>query len=290
MSQTEFLLHPELIEAMPVGAERVAHLMGKRIAETLIDDPIRDPSLSIVIRTLNEAARLEQLFEDIHHQNYTSNVEVIVVDNESTDRTQQVARHYGAKVLTIPRNEFTYPRSMNMGVAASSYDVVLLTVGHVSLSNTYNLHAGARHFRNNTVGGAFGTVLPNDNASSAEKLTALWCGMGALRHTHEVRHATVGTLGATAAMIAKPVWQELGRFDERYEAGGEDTVLARLMLQNGYDIINEPALTVHHSHGLDWGDTIKQGRAWRETLRAPQPFDRQAVFARRPDLRDDTTE
>lgn len=290
MKQAEYLLHPELIDSMPVGGHFTAHLMSKRVGDTLADNPADDPNLSVVIRTLNEAARLEQLFEDIHHQRYASEVEVVVVDNESTDRTRQVATYYGAEVVTLPRGEFTYPKSMNLGVEASSHDTVFLTVGHALLSNVHNLHAGARHFKGDSVAGAFGTVLPNDNASYIEKLATLGCITWASRPADKIKKATMGVLGATGAMIAKPVWQELGKFDERYETGGEDTALAGLMLEGDYDIIKEPALTVHHSHGLGLADSIKQVRAWNETLKAPQQFDRQAILARRPDLRDNGIE
>jgi glycosyltransferase involved in cell wall biosynthesis len=284
MKQLEHLLHPELIDSMPVGARVTAHLINKRAHETLVDEPANDPNLSVVIRTRNVAARLEQLFEDIHHQVYSSEVEVIVVDSESTDRTPRVASYYGAEVVTLPRGEFTYPKSMNSGVEAASHDTVFVTVGHALLSNVYNLHAGARHFNHDTVAGAFGTVLPNDNASYIEKLAALG-NVLASRPAHKIKEVTMGVLAATGAMIAKPAWQELGRFDERYEAGGDDTALAGLMLKNGYDVLREAALTVHHSHGLGMVDYIKQDRAWNKSLKGPQPYDEQELLARRPDLR-----
>ena len=85
-------------------------------------------------------------------------------------------------------------------------------------------------------------------------------------------------------MIAKPVWQELGRFDERYQHGGEDEALARLMLKNGYAIVEEPALSVHHSHGLSVVDYWKQLRYYRQ-VRQPKQFDGQELLRRRPDLR-----
>lgn len=284
MTQLEHLLHPELIDSMPVGARFTAHLLNKRAGETLVDEPANDPNLSVVIRTLNVAARLEQLFEDIHHQLYSSEVEVIVVDTESTDSTRQVAGYYGAEVVTLPRGEFTYPKSINLGVEASSHDTVFITVGHVLLSNVYSLHAGARHFNYDTVAGTFGTVLPNDNASYIEKLETLG-NVWASGPPQKIKKATMGVLAATGAMIAKPAWQELGRFDERYEYGGEDTALAGLMLKNGYDVIREVALTVHHSHGLSMVDYFKQGMHRSKNLKGPRSFDRQDLLARRPDIR-----
>jgi len=281
------LLHPELIESIPFGESTTAKLLANRVGETLVDDPDNDPNISVVVRTLNEAAKLEKLFEDIHSQLFRNEVEVVVVDNESTDRTSQVAKHYGAEVITLSRDAFTYPKSMNLGMEAASNDLVFLTVGHARLSNTHNLHAGARHFgKDDSVVGAFGTVLPNEGASYVENWAAtvgnnLWLAKPA----HKIKKAGLGVLGATGAMIAKPAWRELGRFDERYETGGEDTAMAKIMLEKGYGIVKEPALTVHHSHGLGLVDSVKQMVHWQKTLKAPRQFDRQELFARRPDLR-----
>jgi GT2 family glycosyltransferase len=282
----QYLLHPELLETVPFGNSRTAKLLNQRISDTLVDDPRSDPNVSVVVRVFDEAAKLEKLFEDIDKQLYSGEVEVIVVDNCSRDRSAEVAKSHGAEVVTLPRSEFTYPRSMNMGVEAASNDLVFLTVAHVRLSNTHNLHAGARHFnRNDNTAGAFGTCLPAEGASYLER----WAAAGdptlfLARPAKPIKKCGLGALGATGAMISKRVWTELGRFDERYQAGGEDTALAKLMLKAGYRVVQEPAMTVHHSHGLGFKDSVKQYINQLAT-RAPRQLDEQRLMARRPDLR-----
>jgi GT2 family glycosyltransferase len=173
---------------------------------------------------------------------------------------------------------------MNLGFIAASHDVVLTTVGHANLSNTYNFHAGARHFNNSDVGGAFAGVLHNEGASAIERYASVIVGLELMKPAHKVKRARMGVLAATSAMISKAAWEELGGFDERYETGGEDTALAAKMLANGYGVIREPAMTVHHSHGLGVIDSIKQLHGWNQTLKAPQKLDRDELLARRPDL------
>jgi GT2 family glycosyltransferase len=285
MVSDPYLLHPELLETVPFGNARTAKLLNRRISDTLVDDPRRDPNVSLVVRVFNEAAKLEKLFEDINRQLYSGEVQVIVVDNYSRDRSVEVAKRHGAEVVMLPRSEFTYPRSMNLGVEAASHDLVFLTVAHVRLSSTHNLHAGARHFRNDNTAGAFGTCLPAEGASYLER----WAAAGdptlfLARPAKPIKNCGLGTLGATGAMISKRVWTELGRFDERYQAGGEDTALAKLMLKAGYRVVQEPAMTVHHSHGLGFKDAVKQYINQRAT-RAPTQLDEQRLMARRPDLR-----
>jgi GT2 family glycosyltransferase len=282
-----YLLHPNLFESVPFGKSLTARLLHQRMSETLADDPNNDPSVSIVVRSFNEANKLEWLIEDIHNQLFSGEVEVVVVDNGSSDRTPQVAKYYGAEVVSLPQSDFNYPKSLNLGMEAASNDLVLVTVAHARLSNIHNLHAGARHFsKNDDTAGAFGTTLPNEGASYLERwgVTANYYVCLA-RPARRIKMVGPGVLAATNAMIAKPVWRELGRFDERYEAGGEDTALAKLMLKNGYGVVQEPALTVHHSHGLGFGDSLKQLVHQLQILRAPRQFDSQALLARRPDLR-----
>lgn len=241
------LLHPEYIRSIPIVGNRTAHWLGQRVAETLIDNPANDPAVSVVIRTYNEAATLENLMQDLSSQQVAP-AEIIVVDNESTDNTREVAQKYNAKIVTIRKGEFTYARSMNMGMEAAANDAVFLAVGHTLLSSTLTLHAGARHFKpGSNVGCAFYYAMPSNHAAAMEKITG---GMAPLTANRAKAIPKLGMgLAATGAMFSKSAWKALGAFDERYETGGEDNVLARAMIANGYDVICDPAIAVHHSHG-----------------------------------------
>lgn len=287
MAKDSFLLHPNFFESVPLGNSLTAKLLNQRVAETLLDNPSNDPTVSVVIRAFNEADTLELLLEDIDNQLFSSEVEVVVVDNGSTDRTAQVARHHGADVVTLPQSSFSYPKSLNVGVEAACNDLVFVTVAHARLTSIHNLHAGARHFRRNTdTAGAFGTCLLNENASYVEKwTTAAGINLTMARRAQRIKKAGIGVLAANCAMIAKRAWQELGGFDERYEAGGEDTALAKSMLENGCGVVKDPALAVHHSHGLGLRDSVKQHFHQLQIVGTPREFDRQELLGRRPDLR-----
>jgi glycosyltransferase involved in cell wall biosynthesis len=281
------LLHSGFVASVPFGASLTSRLLTRRVAETLVDDPKADPNITVVIRALNEAAKLEQLFEDIGNQIFENEIELIVVDNESTDGTPEVAKSHHAVVVTLPRGSFSYPKALNVGMAAASNELVFLTNAHVLLSNALTLHAGARHFVGAAdTGGAFGSVLPAGNASYVERLSAMGTGNLTLANrAHRLTKAGLGALAATGAMVAKEAWRQLGRFDERYQSGGEDTALAKLMIKNGWSVVEEPALTVHHSHGLGLADNFKQYLDQLKIVKAPRQLDKQDLLNRRPDLR-----
>ncbi len=57
-----------------------------------------EPLVSIVIPTYNSEKTLPLCLESVKRQTYR-NIEVIVVDSYSKDRTVEIARRFGAKVI-----------------------------------------------------------------------------------------------------------------------------------------------------------------------------------------------
>jgi len=68
---------------------------------------------SLVIRAYNEARHLPRLLEGVRQQT-VKDVEVILVDSGSTDDTVSIAESYGAKIVHIPPQDFTFGRSLNV--------------------------------------------------------------------------------------------------------------------------------------------------------------------------------
>ncbi len=87
-------------------------------------------SCSLVIRAYNEEKHIGRLLEGTSHQTMRD-VEVILVDSGSSDATTSIAAHYGAKVVHIPPAEFTFGRSLNLGIAAASGEFIVIASAHV---------------------------------------------------------------------------------------------------------------------------------------------------------------
>jgi glycosyltransferase involved in cell wall biosynthesis len=84
--------------------------------------------VSIVIPALNEEKYLPKLLTSIGRQDYQGNVEVIVVDGNSSDKTVIVAKQFIDKVpqlsiLTLKRKGIGYQR--NKGAARAKYKYLL---------------------------------------------------------------------------------------------------------------------------------------------------------------------
>ncbi|NMC79414.1 MAG: glycosyltransferase family 2 protein [Chloroflexi bacterium] len=89
------------------------------------------PVCSVVIRAYNEAAHIGRLLTGISQQTI-QNVQIILVDSGSTDDTVEIAtRHPAVQVVKIRPEEFTFGRSLNLGVAQAEADVVVIASAHV---------------------------------------------------------------------------------------------------------------------------------------------------------------
>ena len=81
--------------------------------------PTDKPLVSIVIPTYNSEKTLPLTLESIRRQTY-ENIEVIVVDNYSTDRTVKIAKSYGAEVIQV-RGERAKAKNLGLKHAKGKY-------------------------------------------------------------------------------------------------------------------------------------------------------------------------
>lgn len=85
---------------------------------------------SIVIRAFNEAKHLPRLFDGIGQQT-VEDVEIVLVDSGSTDSTVDIAKSYGAKIVRISPDEFTFGRSLNIGIQAATSELIVIASAHI---------------------------------------------------------------------------------------------------------------------------------------------------------------
>lgn len=85
--------------------------------------------ISVVIRARNEEKYIDRLLYGITQQTI-KNVEVVLVDSGSTDNTLAIASQYPVKVVHIQPENFTFGRSLNMGIEASSGEAIVIISAH----------------------------------------------------------------------------------------------------------------------------------------------------------------
>lgn len=94
------------------------------------------PSISIIIPARNEEHRLPMLLDSISLQSKAP-MEVIVVDDESTDNTREVAEEYLCQVVSIvdrPKEFAPKPFALHSGAKRASGDVLLFLDSDTKIS------------------------------------------------------------------------------------------------------------------------------------------------------------
>ena len=84
---------------------------------------MKNNTISIIIPAYNEEKHLPLCLESLSNLNYPKrNIEIIVVDNGSTDRTREIARSFGVRLLRDDTKNVSGLR--NYGVANSKGDIL----------------------------------------------------------------------------------------------------------------------------------------------------------------------
>jgi glycosyltransferase involved in cell wall biosynthesis len=239
------------------------------------------PKVSIIIRTRNDAGRIQKLLDTLLAQDYAGEVEIILVDTSSTDGTASIARARGAKIVSITQNEFSYPKSVNAGMREATGELAILTVGHAIPFTGDWIASGVRHFADARTAGVFSPPIAREDAPIVEKLFYL---QGYLKARFFGAHSATsrrwpGILGATNCMIRRSLW-ETHPFDEAYGLGGEDVAWARWAIAQEYKIICDYKFSLRHSHCNNFANLRKQIAYWR-SLGTPRPFDRNVLNFRK---------
>ena len=90
----------------------------------------KKPVCSIIIRAYNEEKHIRRLLTGISEQT-VKDVQIILVDSGSTDRTVEMAKEFPVEVVNIPPHEFTFGHSLNAGITHARADLVVMASAHV---------------------------------------------------------------------------------------------------------------------------------------------------------------
>ena len=123
--------------------------------------------IAIVIRTYNESAWLHLCLKSILLQEVDHEIQVFLIDSESTDNTLRVAKSFKEKMnLTIQNYEGNYlpGKSLNMGVLTaldSKADYITILSAHCVLQGSNALNNMVKALtKNHNVRSVFGRQLP----------------------------------------------------------------------------------------------------------------------------------
>ncbi len=199
------------------------------------------PRISIIIPTFNEA---DEIGRAVASALQAREVEVLVVDGASTDRTIEIARRVGVRILEAGRGRAS---QMNAGAQAARGDVLLFLHADTRLPSGFEEAVQALMARRRIVAGAFRLVI--DASSAALRLIAAAANWRARRLQMPY--------GDQAIFLSSELFRNLGGYADLPFM--EDFEFVRRLRRHGrIAVLSEPVLT----SARRW----RQVGTWRTTL------------------------
>lgn len=195
--------------------------------------------VSIVIPTKNSEEFLESCLRSIKNQSYKQ-IETIIVDSGSTDRTLLLAENYKCKVLKyipkVAKGVFDAPHKRNYGAKkANGVFVYYLDADMVLPKKIIN---EAVNLCSKTCDAV---IIPEDSFG-----VGIWAKAKQLE-----RRCYWGDDSIEAPrFIKKSVWDEVGGLDISIGGGGDDWDLYQKILEKGYVVKRVKSIVLHNEGRL----------------------------------------
>ncbi len=204
------------------------------------------PTISIIIRTKNEERWIGHCLKKIYQQDF-KDFEIILVDNNSTDQTIQIAKKFLiSKILNIKK--FIPGKALNDGIKESTGDYIVCLSAHCIPKENNWLSNLVKNFENNKdLAGVYGRQLPLSFTPDIDKRDLLIVfGLDKRIQINDYFFHNANSI------IPREIWRKFP-FDEKV-TNIEDRVWGKEVIDAGYKIIYEPNAAVYHHHGLHQGN------------------------------------
>lgn len=190
--------------------------------------------VSIVIPAFNEEKYIEQSLCAVRQLDYPKDrLEIIVVDNGSTDATVKIANRYADKVLVCPGVRVGAVR--NMGVRHARGEIIAF-IDSDCVPDAGWLKKSLEYMKVNSCDAVGGIYLLRANPTWIESAWLI---------NPQPRDGATNRLVGGSIIILKNVFLDCGMFDENLNAG-EDYALARVILKKGYSLHEAKSCALIH--------------------------------------------
>lgn len=226
---------------------------------------------SIIIPTHNGLSLLVSCIETIRRHTEVP-YEIIVVDNGSTDGTQEYCIQEGLTFIALPTNE-GFPAACNRGLAIASGDQLLLLNNDVNVTPQWLSNMLLALYSAEDVG----IVGPVTNyASGRQQVDVVWETQEefmqiACRHnrSNPAKWLEAQRIVGLCFLFKRKLWEIVGQFDERFSPGHyEDDDYCYRARQHGFRLIISGDTLVYHAGSASfasanpggWNDLIESNR------------------------------
>ena len=253
-------------------------------SEEMIFPNPQTPDVSVILLFHNNA-HLSLLCLNAVLQNAGQNYNLILIDNNSTDETNQLLRRCKGAEITRNAENRGFGEACMQG-AAQATGKYLLFLNNDTLLEPGAIEAALRHFDNNTVGAIGGKIL-----LATGELQEAGCSVYSDGLTHQYGREDqpdravyefsrpVDYCSGSFLMTPRTLFFELGGFDPIYGLGYyEDVDYCMKVWNAGLQVVYEPACVIRHFESATSGGgenyaTYQLFAANRKTVRHPMEIE-----------------
>lgn len=225
--------------------------------------------VSIIIPTWNRLGLLHSVLTSLDEQTLTdfrSSVEVLVVDNGSTDQSADFAREWGARVIGFDEN-VGFARAVNAGIATAAGDWLFILNNDVTLAPDYLARLLDEALRTGS-DFATGKILMADDRQLLEGSFDLvsrggyaWrCGYGHRDAALWSAPRRIWWAPMTAALFHRRLFDSLGALDISFGSYYEDVDFGLRCAEAGFRGVYVPEAIVFHIGSATFGK--RSGRVY----------------------------
>lgn len=192
--------------------------------------PITEPLVSVIVTTRNNHETLDACLSSISQQDY-SNIELLVIDNNSTDDTKEIARKYTPQVFNKTPERST---QRNYGVQQSKGQYILIIDSDMELSSTVVSNC-VQAVAN---GSSKALIIPEESFGKG-----FWARCKRLERSYYVGQDSI----EAARFFERQLYLEVGGYNEMM-TGGEDWDLTNRVRATGVHI-GRIGSYIYHNEG-----------------------------------------
>ena len=207
------------------------------------------PKISVIIANYNGKSLLEKCLESLFKVNY-DNFEIILVDNNSTDKSVDFIRKNYPSVILIKLDSnkgFAEPNNIGAKIAKGEH---LLFLNNDTIVTPNFISELVKVMENDTkIAICQSLLLKLDGSidSSGDFIDKLGVVYNSKTKINEIRE--ISSARGASMIIRKKIFKELNGFDEKFFVSFEDVDLGWRTWISGYKVVINPKSIVYHYGG-----------------------------------------
>lgn len=213
-----------------------------------------DPSVSIILPIRNEGGKIELCLEAVRGQRYAGQMEILVVDGNSTDNTREVVWKIAReddRIRLLHNPDRIVPTGMNIALREAKGEIIVRVDGHTIIAPDYIEKCVAALERTNSwnVGGRMNAIGVTPFGESVAIATSSIFGIGG--GAFHLENTTEDIEVDTVYMGAWPAWvfDKVGWFDEELVRDQDDEFNYRLRAAGGKIILSREIQSTYEVRG-----------------------------------------